>query len=67
MTPVDRAPLIEVFDALGAWVGSVELPPRSRLIGFGHTQSGDAAAYLTRTDDLGLVRLERYRIIKGGD
>jgi hypothetical protein len=62
MTPVDRPSLIEVFGTEGAWTGSVEIPPRSRLIGFGHTQSGDAAAYLSRTDDLGLVRLERYRI-----
>lgn len=66
MTPADRPPLIEVFDQKGEWAGSVELPPRSRLIGFGHTQDGDDAAYLSRTDDLGLVWLERYRIIEGG-
>jgi hypothetical protein len=64
--PSERAPRIEIFDDAGNWMGYVELPPKSKLIGFGSSPGGESVAYLVRTDEVGLIWLERYRIQRVG-
>lgn len=64
MLPAPRPPRMDVFDGSGRRVGYVELPPRSRLIGFGATAAGARAAYLVRTDEVGLKWLGRYRVVR---
>ena len=49
------SPVLDVFDGEGDRVGSVTIPVRSSLRGF-----GDGTLYLTRWDDLGFQWLERY-------
>ena len=50
------AAVYDVIDRQGRLVRQVELPPKTRLIGFGaHT------LYLARSDDDGLQRIGRYR------
>jgi len=43
-------------------MGFIELPPRSKVIGFGAETEAESIAYVARTDDVGLIWLERYRI-----
>jgi len=54
-TPAGQATLYDVLDASGHRVGSVRLPEGRTLQGF-----GDGDVYLSRTDDLDFVWLERY-------
>lgn len=54
----------DVFDAEGVRIATVELPPGSRIIGFGEDGTGGGLAYVTRIDDVGLTWLERYRITR---
>jgi hypothetical protein len=56
-TPAGQAPLYDVLDASGHRLGSVRLPEGRTLQGF-----GDGDVYLSRTDDLDFVWLERYAI-----
>lgn len=53
--PAGQAPLYDVLDSSGNRLGSVRLPAGRNLEGF-----GDADVYLSRTDDLDFVWLERY-------
>jgi sugar lactone lactonase YvrE len=53
--PAGDSPVLDVFDGAGDPVGSIEIPVRSSLRGF-----GDGTLYLTRWDDLGFQWLERY-------
>lgn len=53
--PAGDSPVLDVFDGAGDRVGSVTIPPRSSLRGF-----GEGTLYLTRRDDLGFLWLERY-------
>ena len=53
--PAGDSPVLDVFDGEGDRVGSVTIPVRSSLRGF-----GDGTLYLTRWDDLGFQWLERY-------
>ena len=53
--PAGQAPLYDVLDSSGRRLGSVRLPEGRTLEGFGE---GDV--YLSRTDDLDFVWLERY-------
>ena len=53
--PAGDSPILDVFDGAGDRVGSVAIPVRSSLRGF-----GDGTLYLTRRDDLGFQWLERY-------
>lgn len=62
--PVDEPEAMDVFDSEGTRVGTVALPSGSRIIGFGHGPGGDEVAYLTHTDEVGLVWLERYRVVR---
>ncbi len=64
--PADRPQLMDVFDSAGVRIGSVELPEGTRLMGFGHGPDGTEVAYLTRTDEVGLVWLSRYRVVRSG-
>ncbi len=54
----------EVFDSRGIRRGFVELDVDSRIIGFGTRPETEDMAYLTRTDEVGLVWLERHRILR---
>jgi hypothetical protein len=58
---------MEVFDEQGNRVGFIELPPRSKIIGFGVGAEAASTAYVARTDDVGLIWLERYRILWAAD
>ena len=62
--PPQENPRIDVFDGEGVKLGTVELPSKRRLIGFGLTAGGDPALYLVRTDEFDLKWLERYRIVR---
>lgn len=62
--PTDRPQRMDVFDPAGVLTGSVQMPPDSRLIGFGTGPGGGEVAYLVRHDDLGLQWLERYRVVR---
>jgi hypothetical protein len=62
--PGDRTPAMDVFDSLGVQQGKVEIPARSVLIGFGRTPDGAEVAYFTRSDELDLQWLERYRVVR---
>jgi hypothetical protein len=62
--PAGRETRWEVFDQAGRWLGSVTLPPRYQLIGFGRAGSGNEVAYLARTDDFELKWLERFRVVR---
>jgi len=53
--PAGDSPVLDVFDGAGDRVGSVTIPLRSSLRGF-----GEGTLYLTRRDDLGFLWLERY-------
>lgn len=65
MMPSDRAPRVDVFDGDGIRSGYIELPPGARVIGFSRGSGGQEQAYLARTDEMGLVWLERYDIHRG--
>ncbi len=67
MMPAGGPGRIEVFDEQGIRVGFIELLPRSRVIGFGEGTDAGSIAYLARTDDVGLIWLERYRIRRAGE
>ena len=54
----------ELFDRTGAWLGSVVLPPRYQLIGFGRAEGDRDVVYLTRTDEFELKWLERFRVVR---
>jgi hypothetical protein len=60
--PAGQNPQMDIFDGEGVKLGTVELPPQRRLLGFGHTASGAQALYLLRTDEFDLKWLERYEI-----
>lgn len=53
-----------VFDEQGRRTGTARLAPRRRIIGFGRNGEGQDVAYVTRTDEVGLTWLERYRILR---
>ncbi|TFG65959.1 MAG: hypothetical protein E4H28_03070 [Gemmatimonadales bacterium] len=53
--PAGQPPLYDVLDDSGRRLGSVRLPEGRNLEGF-----GDGHVYLSRTDDLDFVWLERY-------
>ena len=61
LTPGDST-TVQVFHPDGSWAGALTLPTGSRLVGFGTAGDGGRRAYVARTDDLGLVWLERYRV-----
>ena len=67
MMPAGGPGRIEVFDEQAIRVGFIELPPRSRVIGFGGVAEAARTAYVTRTDDVGLIWLERHRIVRASD
>jgi hypothetical protein len=62
--PPQENPRIDVFDGEGVKLGTVELPSKRRLIGFGLTAGRDPALYLVRTDEFDLKWLERYQIVR---
>jgi hypothetical protein len=55
---------VEIFDERGIRLGFIELPARSKVIAFGEGAEAGSIAYLARTDDVGLIWLERYRVIR---
>ncbi len=67
MTPAGGPGRIEVFDEQAIRVGFIELLPRSRVIGFGEGTDAGPIAYLARTDDVGLIWLERDRVLRAGE
>lgn len=62
--PANRNPQVDVFDGEGKKLGTVDLPEKREVIGFGSTAGGDPAVYLVRTDEFDLKWLERYRLIR---
>ena len=66
ITPVGQPSRYEVFDKNGSRLGFVELPPGSKILDFGSKPDSENMVYLARTDDLGLVWLGRYRVIREG-
>ena len=53
----DKVPKYHVFDAQGKLMGTIALPPNTRLVGF-----GNQALYAVRVDDDDLQYLQRYRL-----
>jgi len=66
MMPVGDPARVDVFDRDGIRTGYIELPPRSKVVGFSDGAE-DSIVYLARTDDVGLIWLERYRIRRAGE
>lgn len=64
--PTDQPQRMDIFDADGVRTGTVETPSGSQLLGFGHGPDDGEVAYFARTDEVGLVWLERYRVVRGG-
>lgn len=64
MMPAGVPGRIEVFDEQGVRLGFFEIPARSRLIGFSPRGEPGSIVYVTRTDDMGLVWLERYQVLR---
>ena len=63
--PGDRPQMMDVFGSDGVLKGSVVIPERSQLIGFGKGPGGGGeVAYFARTDDVDLKWLERYRVVR---
>lgn len=60
MMPAGGPGRVDVFDGAGVREGYIELPARSRVVGFGETGNRAFTVYLARTDDVGLVWLERH-------
>ncbi len=50
--PVDEQPIMDVFGPDGVKKGSVSIPERSQLLGFGTGGGGREVAYFIRTDCL---------------
>jgi hypothetical protein len=62
MMPAGVPGRIEVFDDLGVRLGFIKIPAWSRVIGFSPSGDPGSIVYVTRTDDMGLVWLERYQV-----
>ncbi len=62
--PVDQPPMMDVFGSDGVLKGSVIIPERSQLIGFGRGSEDGDVAYFVRTDEVDLKWLERYRVVR---
>jgi hypothetical protein len=62
--PGDRPPMMDIFGPDGGLKGSVVIPDRSQLIGFGKGPAGADVAYFVRTDEVDLKWLERYRVVR---
>jgi len=63
MMPRNMAPRYEVFDGDGRWSGFVELPDGAKIIGFGSSPETRGMLYLARVDAVGLLWLERHRLV----
>ncbi len=55
---------VDVFDDKGILVGYTELPPASWMLGFCSACEPESKVYLARTDDVGLIWLERYQVMR---
>jgi hypothetical protein len=55
--PAGAAPLYDLFNERGTLVGSVRMPPRTRVAGM-----GASSVYASRTDENDLQHLERYAL-----
>ena len=55
---------LHVFDGDDVVLGFVELPPLSKVVGFASVGEGGVGVYLARTDEEGLVWLERYEVVR---
>jgi hypothetical protein len=64
MMPAGEPARYDVFDESGTRLGFIELSPGSKVIGFGTGRGEKAVAYVTHTDDVGFVWLERYRVLR---
>ncbi len=64
LMPVGELARYDVFDESGIRLGFIELPPPSRVIGFGTGAEANIVAYVARTDDVGLIWLERHRVVQ---
>jgi len=64
MMPAGELARYDVFDESGNRVGFIELPPGSKIIGFGTASQASTVAYVTHTDDVGSVWLERYKVLR---
>jgi hypothetical protein len=62
--PQASPPRYEVFDRAGTRLGFVELPAGGKIIGFGMHPETEGLVYLARVDDVGLIWLERYRLLR---
>jgi hypothetical protein len=62
--PSAQPQAMDVFGPDGAWKGSVPLPARTQVLGFGRGPRGDEVAYLVRTDEFDLKWLERHRVVR---
>ena len=67
LMPAGGPARVEIFDERGIRLGFIELPARSKVIAFGAGTEAGSIAYLARTDDVGLIWLERFRIRRAGE
>ena len=64
LMPFGEPARFEVFDDNGTHRGFLELPSNSRIIGFRDRTETDNIAYVARTDNVGLIWLDRYRVLR---
>jgi hypothetical protein len=62
--PRAMPPRYEVFDSAAVHLGFVELPQGGKVIGFGTHPGSRDWVYAARVDDVGLIRLERYTLLR---
>jgi hypothetical protein len=55
---------VDVFDDSGIRLGYFELPPQAKIVGFAAGDDAGSEMYVARTDEVGLVWLERYRVVR---
>jgi hypothetical protein len=53
----------EIFNEQGVRTGFIELPDQARVIGFAAEGEPGSRVYVARTDDVGLIWLEGYRVL----
>ena len=65
--PAGAPSRMDVFDDQGIRLGFFEIPPQSKVIGFVAGDNAGSMAYVARTDEVGLIWLERYRVVRAED
>jgi hypothetical protein len=67
IVPAGSPGRVDIFDERGIRLGFFELHSQATVIGFASGAEVGSLVYVARTDDDGLVWLERYRVLRAED